>query len=77
MKERSTEANFSGRPEQNTQESVESLKSTEVRNPNNEVQQPAPNGAKEIKRLVREVAGGTILLLETCDVQTTTRAGKC
>src|ERR1700741_4799667 len=51
--------NGSGVPDQKTQESLEGLTDSEVRNLNNEVRQPAPNGAEKINRLVEGDAGGT------------------
>lgn len=53
---KSHEIDIGGVPAQNIQESLEGLRNTEVRNLNNEVQQPAPNGAEEINRLVAGVA---------------------
>ena len=53
------EIDIGGVPEQNIQESLEGHKNIEVRNLNNEVQQPAPNGAGEINRLVEGVATAT------------------
>ena len=53
------EIDISGVPEQNIQESLDGLKNNEVRNLNNETQQPALNGAEGINRLVGGVTSGT------------------
>lgn len=53
------EVDIAGVPEQNVQKSLEGLNNPEVRNLNDELQQPAVNGAEEINCSVEGVASGT------------------
>lgn len=59
MKKKVAEVNVTGVPGQKTQESLEGLSNTEVRNLNSEVEQSAPNGEAESNRLVEGVSSGT------------------